>query len=511
MNKRKIIGLGVLLGGISIPSTVTAGSSKVGDNALQRAGDSISYAVEAQSSFTSSNSPLWLNANRYGLSSVDGNNGYLRAGIFRHAHNDTQHKWRLSYGLDLAVSYNFTNTFTVQQLYADIDYKKVRFSMGSKERPMALKNQKLSSGGQTFGINARPIPEFRFEMPDYISITGKSNWVGVKGHFGYGFMTDGKWQEGYVNPGEKYAKKALYHSKAGYLRIGNEKKFPLVFEGGIEMACQFGGDIYNPIGFEGVYGKKLEMGHSFKDFFHAIYGGGSDATDEDYENSIGNTVGSWLMSLSYKGTDWSVRAYYDHYFEDHSQMFWEYGWFDGLVGLEINLPKNRFVSTLVVEHLKTTDQTGPIYHDHTESIPDQISGADDYYNHNLYQGWQHWGQAIGNPLFHSPLYKKDGTLNFTGNRFTAHHVGIMGHPTSRLSYRLLYSYMENWGTYDAPYLDKKYSSSFLGEINYDFNRIGKVNLKGWSLNAAFGFDRGSELGKNTGGQITLRKTGLLIK
>lgn len=79
-------------------------------------------------------------------------------------------------------------------------------------------------------------------------------------------------------------------------------------------------------------------------------------------------------------------------------MFLQYGWLDGMVGFEIKLPQNRFVSDVVYEYLKTTYQSGPLYHDHTEAIPDQISAGDNYYNHNLYCGWQHWGQAIGNPL-----------------------------------------------------------------------------------------------------------------
>ena len=33
------------------------------------------------------------------------------------------------------------------------------------------------------------------------------------------------------------------------------------------------------------------------------------------------------------------------------------------------------------------------------------------------------GMAIGNPLYISPLYKNNGTLNFIGTRFKAHHLG----------------------------------------------------------------------------------------
>lgn len=472
--------------------------------------DSITYDVSFQSTISDGYSPLWLNANRYGLSSVEGKNGYLRAGLFKNTCN-RETRWNVGYGLDLALPYHFTSKFVVQQLYVDVDYRKVRLSLGSKERTMMMKNNWLSSGSQTFGINARPIPEVRIELPDYISISGKKNWLAIKGHFGYGMMTDGIWQERYVDDGYHYAKRALYHSKAGYLRLGNEELFPLVFEGGLEMACQFGGTIYNPLGREGTFQNKIEMGTGFKDFINAIFGGGNDVTDDVYANAAGNTVGSWLFALSYKLDKWKIRAYYDHFFEDHSMMFFEYGWKDGLWGLELTLPSNRWVDAVVYEFMNTTYQSGPVYHDSNETIGDQISGKDDYYNHNLYQGWQHWGQAIGNPLFHSPLYQNDGTLYFSGNRFKAHHIGLSGRPMSTLGYRILYSYMTNWGTYAVPAVDRRFCSSFLGEICYSPERWGKLNMRGWNLSAAFALDRGKEIGNNTGFQMTLRKTGLLLK
>lgn len=485
-------------------------------NMFRGAGKNITYSVEAQFTAANGHSPLWLNANRYGLSSTDRQNGYLRASLIRSPQSDSLRHWRLGYGIDAAVAYGFTSTIVLQQLYADFDFKKIRIAVGSKERPAAMKNMELSSGSQTLGINARPIPEVRFELPDYVSITGRSDWAAIKGHVGYGFMTDGRWQESYVgtdSQGRKlhYAKGALYHSKAGYLRLGNAAKFPLVFEGGLEMACTFGGTIYNPVGRDGIYGNQLKMGHGPKDFINALFGRGGDATDEEYTNAAGNTTGSWLLSLLYQGKGWSIRAYYDHYFEDHSMMFLQYGWRDGLKGVELTLPRNPFVTSVVYEHLNTTYQSGPIYHDHTEALPDQISGVDNYYNHNLYQGWQHWGQAIGNPLFTSPLYNGNGDLTFTGNRFKAHHFGLSGDPIPGLHYRLLYSYMSNWGRYAAPYPDVRYNNSFLCEATYTPARLSRRASRGWSFGAAFALDRGAQIGDNTGFQLTLRKTGLLTR
>lgn len=449
------------------------------------------YRVEAQAGFANEQMPLWLTANRYGLSSVKGSGGYLRVGAFRSTTDDSQRKWRWGYGADVALAYDYTSTFVVQQIYADLEYRRLRLSIGAKEEQMEFKNAELSSGSQALGINARPVPQVRLGLPEYWSITGSSNWAAIKGHVAYGWMTDGDFLEDWGRRSSPhYAKKALYHSKAGYLRIGNEEYFPLVFEGGLEMACLFGGTIY------GASGKPLKMDNGIKAYWNAFFGAGNDPNETVYKNAEGNTVGSWVFSLSYKGRDWKVRAYYDHFFEDHSMMFFQYGWKDGLSGLEITLPENPFVGTVVYEYMNTTDQSGPIYHDHTPTIPDQISATDNYYNHGLYTGWQHWGQAIGNPLFISPLYNKNGDMSFTGNRFKAHHVGLSGDPLPRLHYRLLYTYMENWGTYGNPYEDVKRNTSLLVEGRYQFP-------KGWGATAAFAFDRGTQLGDHTGFQMGL--------
>jgi len=479
-------------------------------NALQRAGRDVEYRAEAQGTFSNNDTPLWLTANRYGLSAVDGNNGYLRAAIFRKAGNDSASKWRIGYGADLAVAANFTSTFVVQQLYADFDYRLVRLTVGAKEQPMALKNQELSSGGQTFGINARPVPQVRIGLPEFWNISGRGNWAAIRGYIAYGMMTDGRFAENYAASSTHYARKALYHAKAGFLRLGNEEKFPLTFEGGLEMACVFGGTIYNAASYEGTYSEPVKMRHGLGDFIDATLGTGGDFTDGDgYSNATGNTVGSWLFRLNYKGKGWRASVYYDHFFEDHSQMFFQYGWLDGLWGLEVQLPRNRAVSSLVYEYMKTTYQSGPVYHDHTEAIPDQVSGVDNYYNHNLYTGWQHWGQAMGNPLYVSPLYNHNGDFTFTGNRFRAHHSGLCGDPSDIFHYRLLYTHERCLGTYANPFEKARTTDSFLAEARLSPQKVGRRDLTGWHLGLALGFDHGDLLGNNFGLQLTVSRTGFL--
>jgi hypothetical protein len=134
--------------------------------------------------------------------------------------------------------------FVVQQAYFDVQYKKVRLSVGAKERPSELRNQALSGGALASGISARPIPQVRLELPDFWTIPGTRGWLALKARLGYGFYTDGQWQQGFVNENGIFSKHSLYHTKAGFLRVGNEEKFPVSVTGGLEMNTQFGGKHY---------------------------------------------------------------------------------------------------------------------------------------------------------------------------------------------------------------------------------------------------------------------------
>ena len=214
-------------------------------------------------------------------------------------------------------------------------------------------------------------------------------------------------------------------------------------------------------------------------------------------------MGSWNFSLTwYAPKEWAIRPYYEHYFEDHSQMFGEYGWKDCLAGVEITLPKNPVISGFVYEYISTKDQTGAVYWDHTPEIPEQVSGADNYYNHSIYTGWQHWGMGIGNPLVMSPIYNTDGDISFKSSRMQGHHFGIMGTPCADLQYRVLLSVTRNWGTYGVPFYEIKKNGNALVELTYTPHQ-----LKGWDFTASLGVDRGGMLGKSVGGMLTIRKTG----
>ncbi len=495
---------------------LVAQTATFAQDALFRASENVQYSLELGVSSAIHNNPFWLQANRYGLSSVKNQNGYALAGVFRETTADTGYVWSIGYGAQAGVAYGFTSIPVIQQLYADFHFKRFNISVGSKERPMELKNNLLSTGSQTLGINARPVPQVRVEVTDWWNIIPRAKWLAVKGHFGYGILSDTWFEQSYLKSGQHHVRWPLYHSKAGYLKIGQEEKFPLTLEGGLEWATLFGGSAKNVNDQQGF---NYSMGYGPMGFVKAIYGGGSDKSDGIYANAAGNTLGSWVVRLTAFPGRWKVSAYADHFFEDHSQLFLEYGWRDALLGLEVTPPENPVVSSFVYEYVTTKNQSGPVYHDHTDAVPDQISAADNYYVHNAYTGWVHWGQPIGNPLYYTALYADNGTLAISGNRFNAHHVALMGNPSPRLAYRLMFTHTTNWGTYALPYAETKQNNSLLAEVSWQpkphtrRNYLGYGSKQrfwdGWGVTAAFAYDRGSHLGNNTGIQVTLSKRGWL--
>jgi len=483
--------------------------------------DSLHYRVEVQGTVASGDhNPLWLNANKYGLSSLSRSNGYLRGALERPLSLDGGRKWGVGYGLDAAVAAGFTSTLVVHQAYVEARWLKGTLTVGAKEQPMELKNQRLSSGSQTLGINARPIPQVRLALPDYWAIPFLRGWLSLKGHIAFGKTTDDGWQKDFTRQQNRYTEGALHHSKAGYLKIGPKI---VTLELGLEMASQFGGKSYWEVArndWQWVSNKSNLS--AFKD---AFFGSGSDSGEDTYKNASGNVLGSWVMRLNVDQPLWNLGLYFDHYFEDHSSMFmldyngygegseWNvkktnryflYDLKDMMLGAELKLKKLGWLNNIVVEYLYSKYQSGPVYHDRTPAISDHIGGNDDYYNNKLFTGWQHWGQVMGNPLYRSPLYNDDGSIRVANNRFVAWHVGLSGQPLSSLHYRVLTTYQTGLGTYDHPFTSRQYDLSLLAEVSWLFG-------DGWKLRGALAMDKGRLLGDNYGLQLTIIKTGFLSK
>ncbi|MBR1754986.1 MAG: hypothetical protein IJ739_00470 [Bacteroidaceae bacterium] len=462
--------------------------------------------IEASATAASGDyAPLWLTANRYGLSSTDPYSGYGRIAATRDISHDAARDWRFGYGLDVAVAAGHERVGIIQQAYVEAAWKCLKLTVGAKQQPMETKNAELSSGALSAGINARPVPQVRLDI-DWFSFPGTKGWWQWKINGSYGLMTDGRWQESWAAEGTRYAKNTRYHEKALYWQFGRKDIFPLTYEIGLRMMAQFGGASYNVQSIRVNNYQKTTYQHEngLRAYWDALLCRGSDATDGSNPNVSGNHLGSYVMQLKYHGEKWQARAYWERFFEDHSMLTVQYGIRDMLIGAEVTAPQNPFISSAVLEFLNTTHQSGAVYHDATHSIPDAYAGRDNYYNHLHYAGWQHYGQTLGNPLLTSPLYNEafgySHVLHFYNNRVKAWHVAIAGDPTPEWHWRLMASFSRNWGCYVPPLPEMKRQAYTFAEVTYK-----PAWAPGWQGVVGVGYDHGGLIGNSVGGQLTIRK------
>lgn len=452
--------------------------------------------------------PLWLVSNKNGVTSPYLNSAYERAGINGSLQIDSAMQLKVDYGLDLIFRQNAQSKFLVHEAFADVSFKKVHLIVGQKEHKLDFRYQNISSGGLGYGINAQPIPMVMVNV-DYFSFPGTNQWWKVRGRLGYGKTTDGAWQERWAKEGSRYTTNTLYCERALMWKFGKEEVFPLVLEASLQMMTQFGGTSYNTGGRNHHDGKPIVHPETFNAFWHALWPmGSSDVTDGNMPNSAGNTFGSYIFSLQWHGNhndtpdnQWHINAYFERMFEDQSMLTVQYGIYDHLLGLEVGLKKNPYVSHFVIEHISSKDQAGPVYHDKSPNMPESYTGMDNYYNHGLFTGWQHWGIGMGNPLFIAPIYNDYHVIKFYDNRLRALHIGVDGNPNDELSWRIMASFTRNWGTYALPYPDVINQQYYLAEINYK-----PWYLNGWAGTLGLGLDHGSLIKSKSAVQLTLRKT-----
>lgn len=462
----------------------------------------ISYEAETMASLSDgNNTPFWLITNRQGLGSVKTNTGFVRAAIARVAPGERRFTW--GFGADIVGAWRAESPFYMRQLYGEARYRDFQLTVGSKclTDTSRLVNRRLSSGDLLFSGNALPIPEVKLAMPEYLNIPGLNNWLGFKAYVSYGLFTDWRWARSHTDNRAIYCRHVLFHSKGLSIRIGHPEK-PFSFEGALEMAAQFGGQRMKG---DSVI---LSLPHGLKDFWKILFpsGGGSDSPVGEQTNVLGNHTGEWSARFNWHPTErpWTLSAYYLHFFEDHSMMTFDYLWRDGLFGLEYRNPAGRWLTGAVYEFISTTDQSGPVYWDHTPEIPEQVSGTDNYYNHGIYEGWEHWGMGLGNPLLISPVYNSDGSLNFQCTRVRGHHLAVEGQPSTNVGYRILATYTRGWGTYGRPFREVKNNLNLLLELSYT-----NAHLRGWSGILGISADRGGLIGRNFGASITIKKSGIL--
>ncbi|MGL5919594.1 MAG: capsule assembly Wzi family protein, partial [Bacteroidales bacterium] len=150
--------------------------------------------------------------NQHGLNSIHPSSAYLRAGISKEW--NTAKRFDYAYGADFVTGYNLDANVIIQQLYADIKYRSLFLSVGSKERTGLFRNPLLSTGGTLWSGNARPIPQVRAGFYDWVQPFRTANWFKLKGDISYGWFTDSRFQKNFINKlNGVYVKNIVYHHK----------------------------------------------------------------------------------------------------------------------------------------------------------------------------------------------------------------------------------------------------------------------------------------------------------
>lgn len=395
--------------------------------------------------------------------------------------------------------------FSLRELWAGVKYRGVFIYAGMKPTESGLFNSPLGSGDLVMSNNARPIPQVRAGFIDFQDIPLTKGWVQIQGELAWGKMTDSDWLKDRYNYYNSFITTGVYmHYSRLYLRSNPDK--PFVVTVGMQNAAQFGGtwQCYH----DGVETASIHNPVKFKDFANALFpwSGGSSVTEGDQAYYSGNHLGSWDLVLSYRFNNGSsLRGYMQSPWEDGSGIGKLNG-FDGVWGLEYSFKSDSPIfKSVLVEYIDLTNQSGPMHWAPSDSpgtaIPGQATGADDYYNNYMYNGWANYGMSIGSPFVKSPLYNTGGYMRYTDNRVRGFQAGAQGVVGSQWCWRALVSYRTSWGTPFLPAADKRHDTSAMVEVSYDFAKI-----HGLSLGGQLAFDAGSLYGDNFGAAAKLKYT-----
>ncbi len=458
------------------------------------------FLIETLGSVATENqTPFWIVSNKYGRIPLEASNGYLRAGVF-HSRSLWQN-FRWSAAVEMVASTPRYKNVYLQQIYAEARYNNITLSIGSRENYNSIVDKELSSGDVVTSANARPIPEIDLSVPHYMPVPYTKGILHFKGNFAVGRSFDTDYLEQFINTEEYFTKNTLWHNKSLHFRLVDpHRQFPLTLTIGGRHYVQWGGTSTDP--------KIGVQPHSFTDFIRIVMGrsGGGEASLSDRINKLGNHYGNYDIKIGYLSPNFNIHLYKQHYFDDNSGMEL-YNYRDGLFGLQSEIHNFKWVNKVVLEYLCTRDQSGPIHHivfDHSK-YPGYGGGNDNYYNNGGYRtGVSYFNRSLGSPLLTSPEYNTGGVLGFLNNRIRTWHIGFSGYLSEQVAYRLLGSFMENWGTMGVPTLKKETSTSLAAKIVYCHPR-----MEGWLFTGEIATDHGDIYGNNFGLSISIIKKGIL--
>jgi hypothetical protein len=406
------------------------------------------------------NAPFLLRSNTFGTVPNTGNSAFLKA-KFSKDYDSTKTGLRYGFVIEPYVNAGITSEFILPEAFIKVGWKALEIYGGRRKEIIGLTDTLLTSGSYIWSGNALPLWKVQAGIPDYTYVF-KQNLIAVKGAIAHGWFDNHR----------PVTSDVMLHQKWMYVRLG-KPQWKVKIHAGFNHQAQWGGS--SP--FYSVDGKLPSRLADFPYVFFSTRHADSNSaiTNFDGENRIGNHLGTADLGLEFQTSFATLNVYRQNIYEDGS-LFFLTNIADGLNGLSINLSRNKWVSRINLEYLSTMSQGGGIFL-MGQSLPGELRGKDNYFNHAQYRdGWTYKDRIIGTPYIQTIAYKWDNPeYQIDQNRVQMLQLALAGHLPYSIEYKVKAALAKYKGTYQFPQ-DTKTLNSFLISLQRPINRQSFVRL-----------------------------------
>ncbi|WP_372651082.1 capsule assembly Wzi family protein [Draconibacterium sp.] len=410
--------------------------------------------------------PFWLWANQLGQ--FDKNSSIIQNFSLNafHAQQIGASDFSYKVGLDLDLLLADENDIRFTQLFGATSWKFLQLQIGAFPEDEVYAGLSTTNGNLATSRNARPHPRIRAGFNRFVPVL--VDWFSINGFFEEGLLND-----------NRYVKDTHLHYGVLNLRFG--KPETLQVTAGVEHLVMWWGT--HP-----EYGE-LQGWEAYFSYLTA-QAGSENALEFDQNNAMGNSYGTYQLTINKNWDKLNATVYISHPYEDHSGMDLVNA-VDNLYGIHLSFDKeNAFLQNILLEYFHTKDQSGPYHFGQNPDKDAPSRGNDDYFNHGVYRsGVTYHQMAMSSPLF-APIIIEDGiSLGFENNRFTGFHIGAMGFITESFRWKGLFTYSNNYGHHDglggSTYDPSQKQVSALAQVSW------QPPTKKLSISASVATDRGS--------------------
>lgn len=312
--------------------------------------------------------------------------------------------------------------FSLTQAYAGLGTRLFSVQLGAREEFFGLNDSTLSIGNLFYGNNARPVPKLVLSSAGWLKSPILGKHVSFRVYLAHGWLEKDRFQS-----------KAFLHQKYFYIRaqLLNRR---IQLAGGLNHSAQWSGK-------SEVNGRQPVGLADFGRIFFAS-SGADNANLTDQLNALGNHLGSYDLSASFRFKSLTVRNYWQFLWEDKSGLT-PFNWRDGIMGWSIKSNSEKgLIRGFNLEIIRTNSQDAIKYDDDGNKIIE----PDSFFNNSVYKsGWTYQGRVMANPVF-LILNPGANTLALVKNMVNGFNIGLEG-SYKQVSYQVNFRHFSNQGTF----------------------------------------------------------------